>query len=378
MRILDRYLTWEFFKVYWICFFSLVGLYLVFDVFANLDKFIFWTDSTGELLSVMGEYYYYRLLVFFMYCGAYVTLIAAMFTITWFKNNNELVALWAAGISNRRIIWPLLIAGALISGSLVYVQEGVLPQYKSQLMRTTKDLKGKLGLEFQPRYDQKTDILMAGTAAYADRKRIDRPSFMLPPTLAGRNASLTAAEAFYEPPTGDRPGGYRFPHVREPEDLTTQPSLRLNRIPVVLTPVDTPWLDKGSCFVVSEMPFEQLTGGDAWRRYSSTWDLIQGLHNPSLDYGNRVRVQIHGRMVQPILDVTLILLGLPFVLATSQRTVYVSIAICLVIVGLFVLVKLAAQSLGSLGILSPALSAWLPALIFVPLAVYLTDDLWKS
>ena len=39
MRILDRQRYWSFLKAYVICYFSLVGLYIVIDAFSNLDEF---------------------------------------------------------------------------------------------------------------------------------------------------------------------------------------------------------------------------------------------------------------------------------------------------------------------------------------------------
>ena len=39
MRILDRQRYWAFFKAYFICYVSLVGLYIVIDAFSNLDEF---------------------------------------------------------------------------------------------------------------------------------------------------------------------------------------------------------------------------------------------------------------------------------------------------------------------------------------------------
>ena len=94
--------------------------------------------------------------------------------------------------------------------------------------------------------------------------------------------------------------------------------------PVVLTPHDTDWLKPDECFVASDITFNQLEGGPAWRQFASTGELLTGLHNRSLDYGADVRVTIHARLVQPILDVTLLFLGLPLVLSRQHRNVFVA------------------------------------------------------
>lgn len=54
MRILDRERYWSFVKAYFICFLTLVGLYVVIDAFSNLDEFEEVSDSTLHLFRNMG------------------------------------------------------------------------------------------------------------------------------------------------------------------------------------------------------------------------------------------------------------------------------------------------------------------------------------
>ena len=115
MRTIDRYLLMQFLKVFVICFFSLTGLYIVIDGFSNLDDFMIYADEHGQLLSVMGQYYAYQSLSFFDRTSGILTLIAAMFTVTWIQRHNELTALEAAGLSKGRIIKPVIVAVAAIS-----------------------------------------------------------------------------------------------------------------------------------------------------------------------------------------------------------------------------------------------------------------------
>jgi lipopolysaccharide export system permease protein len=127
---------------------------------------------------------------------------------------------------------------------------------------------------------------------------------------------------------------------------------------------------------VSNVTFQQLAGGNT---FSSTGQLIAGLRNPSLDIGADVRVTIHSRMVQPLLDVTLLFLGLPLVLRRDSRNVFIAIGMCAGVVMVFMVVTMICHHLGqsywiraALG--GPALAAWLPLMIFVPVAVLLTES----
>ena len=160
-----------------------------------------------------------------------------------------------------------------------------------------------------------------------------------------------------------------------PKDLAAKPSLALDGEPMVLTPHDYPWLAPDECFVVSGISFEQLASADDWRQNASLPELIAGLRNPSLGLGADARVAIHSRIVQPFLDINLLFLGLPLLLSRSNRNLFLAIGLCLGLVVGFYLVVLGFQYLGSNYLISPDLAAWCPLMIFVPLAVAMSDPL---
>ncbi len=88
-----------------------------------------------------------------------------------------------------------------------------------------------------------------------------------------------------------------------------------------------------------------------------------------------MRVAVHSRMVQPLMDGTLLMLGLPLMLSRRNRNVFFSISICLGVATAFTLLSLCCQSLGGMSVLRPSLAAWLPLLIFVPVAAAMSHTL---
>jgi lipopolysaccharide export system permease protein len=379
VRIIDRYLLRQFLQTFVICFVSLTGLYIVFDALSNLDSFLKCAEKQGNLMVLMGSYYSYRALFFFDRTAGMLALVSAMFTITWIQRHNELTALMAAGVPRIRVAAPVIAIGVAIALLATVNRELIIPQCRNVLARSTSDLVGNTARELQPRYDNETDILIRGRATYADDQRIDDPSFLLPLSLSRYGKQLTAKEAFYKLPQGDRPGGYLLVDVQQPNGLDKQPSLYVDGTAVIITARDAPdWLRPNECFVVSDVNFEQLSEGLAWRQFASTAQLIKGLRNSSLDFGADVRVTIHSRIVQPLLDVTLLFLGLPLVLSRESRNVFLAIGICVVVVAIFVLVTIGFQYLGSSLVLrSPALAAWAPLMIFVPVAVGMSESMWE-
>ncbi len=377
MRIIDRYVLKSFLRVLVICFLSLTGLYIVIDTFTHLDDFLEIADQRGGLLGVLAEYYGARVLAFFDRTSSLMTLVAATFVATSLQRSNELPALMAAGIPKARVVAPLIAAALAVSLLAAVNREVGIPEYRDQLMRDSRNWDGRAEMRLDPRYDNRTDILIGGRHTLAAEQCIIQPVFRRQPDLGAFGSSLAADKAFYRPAAADRPGGYLLDGVTVPKDLSQVASFQLQGTPVVLSPGDTPWLQAHQCFVVSDVSFAQLAAGNAWRQYSSTADLIAGLHNPSLDLAADVRVLVHSRIVQPFLDMTLLCLGLPIVLARQSRNIFVSAGTCVLVVAAFVLVILACHAAGNSYLISPDFAAWCPLLIFVPLARLSVDTLWQ-
>jgi lipopolysaccharide export system permease protein len=251
----------------------------------------------------------------------------------------------------------------------------VIPNIRDRFTQNAQDLAGAVGKSVKPRRDIQTGILLNGKATFANRKRIGKPNFVLPWQLGEYGTQLTADDAFFLPANEEHPSGYLVKGVEMPRDLAKKPSLALDDKPVILTPHDYKWLEKDQCFVVSGVTFEHVAAADDWRRYASIVELVNGLHNPSLNFGPDVRVSVHARIVQPMLDVTLLFLGLPLILSRSSRNVFIAIGLCVVVVVVFYLLVLGCQYLGSSSMVSPALAAWLPLLILVPAAMAMSEPL---
>jgi lipopolysaccharide export system permease protein len=377
MSIIDRYLLRQFVQTFLICYLSLTGLYIIFDAFTNQEEFLRVADKCGGLAKLMITHYGYRSILFFDRTSGLLALVAAMFTVAWIQRHNELTALLAAGVSRIRVVKPIIAAVVVIAFVSVACRELVIPRFGEELAKRPTDLAGDIGQGMHPCYDNKTGILFRGKATFGDRQRIKDPDLLLPGGLVKYGSHIVAKNALYKAPDGTRPGGYLMEDVQVPKGLATNPSLSLDGEKVIITPLDEPdWLKPNQCFIVSDMTFGQLTGSDT-RQYASTAQLISGLHNRSLDFGARERVAIHSRMVQPILDITLLFLGIPLVVSRSGRNVFVAIGMCVGIVATFLLVVIGLQALGSSYWIDPALAAWIPLMIFVPLAVGSAGSLWE-
>jgi lipopolysaccharide export system permease protein len=376
--IVDRYALGLFFKLVVVCFISLVGLYIVIDCFSNFQEFnAYGKRLEGGIVKVLALYYGARLFWFFDLTAGVMAMVAGLFAVTWMQRANEMTALSAAAIPPSRIVRPLALAAALVAALGVGNREICLPQIRERLAKNAQDWLGESAKPCRPMFDMQSGLLISGKYTYANEKRIEGAKFsQLPEELHSWGRQITALNAFYQPATPERPGGYLLRGVLQPLNLADLKSLSLDGRPTLFGPADNPWLAPDECFVASGVNFEQLTVGMAWQQYLSTGELVRGLRNRSLDYGANIRVTLHVRLVQPFLDMSLFFLGVPLVLGRRNRNIFVAALLGLGIVGGFFVVTMLSHWLGANYILSPALAAWLPLMIFGPLAYTLSRPLW--
>lgn len=97
ITLIDRQLMGNFFRAYGICLTSMLALYIVVDLFTNLDDFTGKGRGIKQVIFDIGTFYSYRVLQIFDHLCEAILLLAAMFTVTWMQRCNEQVPLLAAG-----------------------------------------------------------------------------------------------------------------------------------------------------------------------------------------------------------------------------------------------------------------------------------------
>ena len=376
--VVDRYVLWLFIKVLAISFFSLLGLYVVIDLMANFQEFSSYGKTTdGGLVGVLWDYYSPRAFWFFDVTSGLSAMVAGIFAATWMQRTHELTALMAAGLKPARVVRFVWLASIGVSLAAVANREVCLPRVREKLSRNAQDWLGSAAKPCRPMWDLKTNILISGKHTFVGEKRIESPTFsQLPEEFQTWGRQIAAENAWHQAPIDGRPAGFLLRGVRLPANLATLDSASLNGETILFGPKNNSWLKPGECFVASGVSFEQLTVGSQWQEYMSTSELIAGLYNQSIEYGSYVRVTLHKRFVRPLLDVTLIFLGLPLVLSRGQRNLFAAGGYAAALVLAFFVVSLASHSAGQNYLLSPHLAAWLPLIVFAPIAYVLARPLW--
>jgi lipopolysaccharide export system permease protein len=362
MKLLDRVLFVAYVKSYLIVLTSLLSLYIIVDLFTNLDDFTARGTGVAQAARHIAEYYSYRVSqIFDRLCEA-IVLLAAMFTVSWMQRNNELLPYLSAGVPTRRVIRPVL-AGSLALMTLgVLNQELVIPRIADALMRGRDDRTGDKDLEVQGGYDS-NGIHVEGYVATRKTKTVRFFYVTVPETLASGLVHISAAEAQYIPPgEGRYSGGWL---------LTGATPLELDN----WTKTDVlEMIDPGRYFLhTTELTFESVTRQSRWYQFASTNRLRELLRTTDSPRLAPMAVMFHMRLTRPLLGVLLVFLGLSMILRDQNRHVFINAGLCLVMCGMFFAAVFGCKYLGENDYVSPALAAWLPVLVFGPFAFALFD-----
>lgn len=355
MRILDRLLFVAFLQAYAICLVSLLSLYVVIDLFTNLEDFAQHTTGLIPVLQNIVRYYGYKVVqIFDRLCEA-IVLLAAAFTVAWVQRNNELLPLLSAGVPTRRVVLPVLLGAASLIGLGVANQEFLIPRIADALLTDRDDPRGEKTLVVSGAYDG-SGIHIEGSEAKRNGFVV-RPFYVtVPETLADGLLHISAKEARYVPPDPAEPmsGGWLMTGTT-PAVLDQPPSAIVQ-------------LDPGQLFLRSrDVDFDVLTRNRQWFMFASTARLGEILTRPDARRMAAVAVQFHMRLTRPILGLLLVVLGLSLILRDSHRNVFVGAGLCLATCALFFAAIFACKHLGDSEYLSPDLAAWLPVLIFGPI-----------
>ena len=370
MTILDRYLLRLFIRIFAVCFISFSGLYIVIHLFSNLDDLTELASSEGGWLTLLQNFYVPRLVDIFDKTSAMMALFAAIFAVTLMQRNREVTAIQASGLSLRRIVRPVLFVSLIIVSVAAVNREWLLPQYRDRLARTPRDWAGEREMPISVEDDWQSGVRLRGNHVVVLKRLIDQPDVQLPFELPGSVTRLRAQVAKIEQATPTAPAGLLLSGVSYPKDIDSIASVTDGKSVGVWTSADQDWLHDGQCFVACEFDAEKLAYGSKLDEFRTISELMSDVRGPQSSFGRSDRLALHARMVKPLLDLTLVLLGLPIVLSQVDRNVFLSAGLCILIIGVFHLSVIVSHSFGSYRVLQPAaLAAWLPVLVFAPLAV---------
>jgi lipopolysaccharide export system permease protein len=362
LKLLDRQMIRGYLQSYVYCLVGFLTLYVVVDLFTHLDDFLGHGKPFFQALRHIASYYGIKVFqIFDRLCEA-IVLMAAVFTVTWMQRNNEQLPYLSAGVSTHRIIAPVLVCACAMLTLAVVNQEVMLPRFADKLMYDKGDPEGDKSLSARSAFEP-NGILLVGSEAVRRDYLIRDFRCTLPEQIAGFVVEIQAREARFVP-TGPGP---RQGYWEMLDTLPADPEPVENYLDV---------RDVGRCVLyVREVDFNTLTRDTRWYMLAPTVQLLDELQKPEGSEPTAMAVLFQSRIARPFLGVLLVFMGLSVVLMNQNRNLILSTGACLLLCGAFFIVCYACKMLGDKGLISPALSAWLPLLLFGPFALVFFWDM---
>ncbi len=362
MTLLDRWLFRTMLQSWLVSFISVASLYIVIDLFTKLDDFLEAARVTQwPLYRIVTEFYGFQLLLIFdRLCGV-MTMLAAIFTLTWLQRHNELLPFLAAGVPMRRLLRPIVLGSLILIGLSVVNRELLLPQLADHMHLSVKDWFSDRPSQITGSYEP-NGILIEGVAAQRGEQLIRQFSCTIPARLAGGLLFVNAKEARYiEPSSEPLSGGWLLTDATE-VDLSNWPDPLLIEIDPGKYFLKTTWVD-----------FKRLTRPRQWHQLASTKALYQELEQEGSMHLATLAMQLHQRFTAPLLSLLLVGLAVAIVLHDHQQSIFIKMGACLLLAALFVGSGIVSNYLGEREIIASALAAWLPLLAFGPLCLTFLD-----
>ncbi|QEL14536.1 LptF/LptG family permease [Limnoglobus roseus] len=350
MHTLDRMLFLAFLRSYAIVLTSLLSLYVVIDLFTNLDDFA-GRGSYGGMVRHLIRYYGPQIALIFDRLCESIALLAAVFTMAWAQRNNELLPQLSAGISTHRIIRPVLVGTMFVLALGPLNQELLIPKLSDELQVPRDDPNQERAIELQGAYDS-TGLHIEGTSGYRKDLRVNKLFVNFAENANAAITDIQAEEAVYSPATHDRQAGWTL--------FNTKPEVVPDPLPQNLTPIGP----RKYFLTTREVDFDALTRGSKWYSYASTTKLKHILSRPDPRRMAPVAVLFHMRYTRPLVGFLMVVVGLTIILRDHNRHVLVSAGTCLIMSAIFYAAVYGCKYLGENDLLSAPLSAWLPAILF--------------
>jgi len=357
MKLIDRYVFRQFLAPLVYCLLTFSLLFVIIDLFDHLSDFI---DARTPFLEVV-RYYLFVLPSLLIYIAPISLLLGLLYSLWQLSKHNELTAMRACGISLFRMAVPILLAG-LAAGAIVSVlQETVAPasgywawQFVNRQKKSSESsTRYALDLPFKNEEQKRIWVVRRFDLSTHDMQGVkvvqQRPDGSDLETLRAEEAkffdgrwwlfNVTVQKYdFYNNPAG--------PPAYEPLRQMAE------------------WEEKPEDFTQEVKSVEFLSARDLWR-------FLEGHRNLSEKTRARILVDMHARLAMPWTCFVVILFGIPFGVRTARKGALMGVMFALLTFFGFYFVMTFGQWLGKNQFLTPAVSAWLPNLVFALLGIFL-------
>ncbi len=383
MKKLDKYVAKNFLIGYAIAFCVLMGLRIITDLFVNLDEF---TENLGKM-TASGEltafdvikntvtYYLLNSLLYFRDFAGMITVVAAAFSFGKMIRSNELIAIMASGVSLKRTIGPIIFLSLLITGAFVINQELIIPPLADKLVRDHDYIPGEETYDFRFISDKNSSLIFSQKFD-VETATLDNPTILLrtPSSKTGVwevTGQIDAGKAVDKNNSGQW------------ELFNQDPNTGEWTLPGVIRQFNDPKMAPQDIFSYSS----DITAKDIPIRRKSENKALMSLGQLITLAGQGTKIrdlaqlysQKHFRLTEPIINLIMLMISLPILVCRDPKSMKSAVMISFAITSLCFVATFICKMLATEQVIFdrviPEFWAWLPVLIFFPIAFIELDSM---
>lgn len=348
VRILDRMVAKAFLKLFVRSALGLPLLFILGHITENIDDFLDRGLTTGEI--ALG--YVFLMPQYVLWSFPVAGLVAAVFTVNSMTSHSELVAAKSGGISFHRVIAPLVLMGALLTGAGLWMGT-VVPTTTRRSAELFRERESRKEWRQQFVYQTEQGQTLTIQRLFAESASIEEVLIEVP-NPDGTLRHVWADKGFFTEANGwtfhdgyhrtltesGESSTYRFDRY-QPRDLTTPPEDLL----------EEPREEE-------EMTYDELT------RQAEA--VFRSGGNP-----RGLLVKRDQQIAIPVATLIIILFGAPLATTVKRGGAAVGVGASLGSTILYMVLLRVFAAIGTAGALPPIWAAWIPNIIFLGAAVFL-------
>ncbi|MGQ0563232.1 MAG: LptF/LptG family permease [Gemmatimonadota bacterium] len=351
-RVLDRYVTREFLRLFTLFVIAAPMLFVLGDLTDNIDRYM----DRGLTLDKIGLGYVYQFPLFMLYSFPIAALIATIFTVGNMTRHSEMAAAKAGGISFFRVLAPLPMLGILLTVAAIGLSE-VVPVAEQARARVHGEKRGDRQARQDFVYRSRDGSAYAVRYLNVEAGRIDGLTIHRQgDEVENPTVSIIADEAVYDEKTGTW-------------TLMNGYERRLMG----------PGKETGSAFaekqaILRETPQQLLAEPlePEEMRYQELGEFIETMQRSGIEPRD-LMVERAQKIAIPVATLIIILFAAPLVNKSQRGGPAYGIGIALGITVMYLMAFRLSAAAGATGALPTTLAAWLPnAILLVASGALLT------
>lgn len=350
MKLIQKHILTEFIRLLIITVVSMLALFFIVEVVERSDDLL----EHGMPLRTAAAYFLYKIPLIFAMISPIAVLMAVLISVGMLNRGGEITAMKAGGIGLARIIAPLMLAGLVITGAVILINESVVPHTERSVAR------------MESRWLEKTDKIHMGPAGLWLKS--DNAVYNIRKVSEDR-------QTLYGVSVYDFSDGFKLARQSAADKAVW---------------ADGAWKASGALVWEFNEHGAKLIKGDgtltltglkgpdellgATRGYESMSSselnqYIKGLKRDGYDTASQ-RVELYTKFTFPFVNFLMVLVAIPFAMRTGRGGGIASgVAISFIIGAGFWIIFGMSKSLGQTGLIPPIAAALFPDIVFLMVGV---------